>query len=262
MGTFYLGIHHPDWLERVTVPCFVSHRRLRDRMSLPRSRAPWCLDSGGFTQLDQQGRWEETPRAYAKAVRRYFECIGNLQWAAVQDWMCEPKIQTKTGHGITVHQMLTVQSYMDLMDADPDLPWAPVLQGLHIHHYLNHLELYERRGLDVREAPACGVGSICTRQATTESVEILRVLRDEAGVYNLHGFGFKMQGVKEARCYLNSADSMAWSWNGRQEGLQNSLPAALAWRKRLLEKTGWIDWNDQDDTIRTLQMPPTLLETA
>jgi hypothetical protein len=65
MGTFYLGIHQPDWLERITVPCFVSHVRLRDRMTLPRSRAAWCLDSGGFSQLNAHGLWTETPRAYA-----------------------------------------------------------------------------------------------------------------------------------------------------------------------------------------------------
>ena len=89
---FYLGTHQPAWLARLDVPLFVSHRRLRDRHRLPRTRAGWALDSGGFTALALHGGWRTTPAAYAAAVARYANEVGQLEWAAPQDWMVEPSI--------------------------------------------------------------------------------------------------------------------------------------------------------------------------
>jgi hypothetical protein len=263
MGTFYLGIHRPAWLGKVQVPCFVSHRILRDVVALPRATCAWALDSGGFTQLNLEGRWTERAKTYARFVRRYQEWIGNLQWAAIQDWMCEDKVRCMTGLATPDHQILTVQSYMALMDAAPDLPWAPVLQGQRPGDYLAHLELYDRWGLDPNQAPACGVGSVCRRQGMAEALEILLLLRG-AGIYNLHGFGFKITGLAQAGLLLDSADSMAWSLAEfkRGTGLQNDLPTAMAWRERVLSKAGWLDWNDQPTSIRTPQLQPLLLEGA
>ena len=87
---FYLGAHQPHWLESAGFPLFVSHRRLRERRSLPRAIAPWALDSGGFTALSGDGTWDMTPGQYVAAVERYAAEIGRLEWAAPMDWMCEP----------------------------------------------------------------------------------------------------------------------------------------------------------------------------
>jgi len=54
---FYLGAHHPHWLERAPFPLFVSHRRLAGRRWLPRATTGWALDSGGFTELRLHVRW-------------------------------------------------------------------------------------------------------------------------------------------------------------------------------------------------------------
>lgn len=48
---FWLGTHKTGWLERTDVPLFISRRRLVERVTLPRARGPWALDSGGFTEL-------------------------------------------------------------------------------------------------------------------------------------------------------------------------------------------------------------------
>jgi hypothetical protein len=79
---FYLGAHHPNWLRLVDFPLFISHRRLTGRATLPRARAPWALDSGGFTELSMYGAWQTTAEQYAMAVRRYRDEIGLLTWAA------------------------------------------------------------------------------------------------------------------------------------------------------------------------------------
>lgn len=72
--------------------------RLRGYRRAPIARAPWALDSGGFTELDTPPhRWTTTPAEYIEAVQRYATEIGRLEWAAPQDWMCEPWIVQKTG---------------------------------------------------------------------------------------------------------------------------------------------------------------------
>lgn len=81
---FLLGTHQPGWLARTAVPLFVSARRLRVSKTLPRAVAPWALDSGGFTELQQYGRWTVTPADYVARVRRYRDEIGNLTCAAPQ----------------------------------------------------------------------------------------------------------------------------------------------------------------------------------
>ncbi len=41
---------------------------------------------------------------YIEATEQYQIEVGNLQWAAPQDWMCEPWIVAKTGLTVEYHQ--------------------------------------------------------------------------------------------------------------------------------------------------------------
>src|SRR5262245_5712430 len=136
---FLLGTHHPGWLATIGVPLFVSDRRLRRYKRLPRARAPWALDSGGFTELAAHGTWEHgpTPAQYVARVRRYAREVGRLAWAAPQDWMCEPFILAKTGCTVAEHQARTIANYQHLRDLDPKLPFVPVLQGWQVRDYLH-----------------------------------------------------------------------------------------------------------------------------
>ena len=108
---FYLGTHETSWLARTEVPLFVSRRRLALRKRLPRATTSWALDSGGFTEIATYGRWTISPGEYAAEVRHYRDQIGRLEWAAPQDWMCEPVMLERTGLTVVDHQKLTTSNY-------------------------------------------------------------------------------------------------------------------------------------------------------
>ena len=243
--TFMLGSHQPGWLRRVGVPLFVSDRRLRRYRQLPKAVAPWALDSGGFTELATYGTWANgpTPAAYARRVRRYRDEIGNLLWAAPQDWMCEPFITAKTGLSVVEHQARTIGNLIELRAAAPDLPWVPVVQGFTVDEYLTCVDRYHRAGIDLSTEPLVGLGSVCRRQATNEAAHIVDQLRT-AGVRRLHGFGVKVTGLLRYGHHLTSADSLAWSFHARRKpplpgceqhhrNCANCPRYALAWRHNL-----------------------------
>jgi hypothetical protein len=211
--TFYLGTHLPHWLASSRFPLFVSHKRLARYKHLPVARCRWALDSGAFSELSAHGRWTLTPEEYVTAVRRYRDEIGLLDWAAPQDWMCEPFIVAKTGLSVAEHQRRTVTNYLLLRELAPDLPFVPVLQGWTLEDYLRCVDLYTAAGVDLAAQPIVGVGSVCRRQATDEIGEIMAAL-SSLGL-RLHGFGVKTEGLKRYGQYLASADSMAWSFRGR-----------------------------------------------
>lgn len=212
---FYLGTHQPHWLATSDVPLFVSRRRLAGRRSLPRARVPWALDSGGFTELAMHGRWTVSAAQYAAEARRFRDEIGRMEWAAPQDWMCEPWMLARTGLSVAEHQRRTVDNLLELRALAPDLPWVPVLQGWALTDYLAHVEMYDRAGVDLRAEPLAGLGSVCRRQGMAEAERIVRALA-ALGI-RLHGFGFKLAGIARCADALASADSMAWSYAARRE---------------------------------------------
>jgi hypothetical protein len=240
---FYLGAHHPPWLAHASFPLFVSHRRLAARRRLPRATTGWALDSGGFTELRLHGGWRTTAAEYAAAVRRYRDEIGRLEWAAPQDWMCEPFMLAKSGLTVAVHQVRTVANYRELRSLAPDLPFVPVLQGWSRDDYLRCVELYQRAGIDLPAEPLVGVGSVCRRQATGEIEAIVHSLAS-IGI-RLHGFGVKAGGLVRYEDCLASADSLAWSFEARRAAplagcshanCANCLRYAAAWRERTLAR--------------------------
>lgn len=247
---FYLGTSEPTWLSRSHVPLFVSFVRLYDRckVKLPKARVPWALDSSGFSVLDKWGRYPWTAQEYADKVRTYRDQIGNLDWAAIQDWMCEDVILAKTGLSVAGHQLLTVNSYLELRRIAPDLPWLPVLQGFTHEEYLACVDLYAAAGVDLTRAPLVGIGSVCRRESTAEAEVIIRDLTSRG--ISLHGFGFKVAGLERCSDVLSSADSMAWSGGSRkkaQEAVlagkklelrspQNSPRVALDWLSEIRTK--------------------------
>ncbi|AQZ67577.1 Phage protein [[Actinomadura] parvosata subsp. kistnae] len=230
-------------LEKVTFPLFVSHRQLARR---PRRRpltagCRWALDSGGFTELSLHGTWTIPPDAYAEAVAGYAATIGGLDFAAPQDWMCEPVMLARTGLSITEHQHRTVANYLHLREIAPDLPFIPVLQGWSLADYLRCVKLYESAGVRLAELPRVGLGSVCRRQSTAEIAHIVATLAQ--GGLRLHGFGVKTGGLHKYGRYLASADSLAWSYAARRQpplpghthkNCANCLTYATAWRQRVI----------------------------
>jgi hypothetical protein len=238
--TFYLGTHQPAWLARAGVPLFLSAIRLRPRKTFPRAAAPWALDSGAFSDL-AGGHPRVPARQYAAEARRFSAEIGSMEWAAIQDWMCEGMILAKTGLTVTRHQELTVASWVELNATAPDVPWVPVLQGYKLREYVACVEMYRRAGTDLTRLPTVGVGSVCKRQAMGEAEDIVREL--SAMGLRLHGFGFKVAGLARVGRLLASADSLAWSDGARRKKAKlpgcthavcnNCMTYALAWRQRV-----------------------------
>ncbi|MGW1046939.1 deazapurine DNA modification protein DpdA family protein [Streptomyces sp. NPDC002547] len=243
----YLGTHHPSWLARPEfggsrcIPLCISHRRLAGRRTLPRAVTHWLLDSGAYSELYLRGEWTVSTADYAAAVRRYHEEIGNLEHASIQDWMCEPHILKRTGQSVYDHQARTVASYINLMWRDDTLPWMPVLQGWTLDEYLRHVEMYDAMGIDLTLEPRVGLGSICRRQSTREAIRIVETLHG-LGI-RLHGFGFKVTGLRSVHHLLYSSDSLAWSFSARHDdpmpgcshkACSNCPVYALAWRNRML----------------------------
>lgn len=264
--TFYLGSHQPHWLGLTDVPLFVSDVTLRKVKALPRARGVWALDSGGFSEIAAHGRWTVPAKDYVARVRRYRDEIGGLQWAAIQDWMCEEVMLKKTGLTVREHQQRTVNSLLELRGLDHSLPWAPVLQGWTRGQYLDHVELYEAHGIDLTREPIVGVGSVCRRQHMFSAAIIIGDLADIG--LRLHGFGFKTQGLQMIGHRLTSSDSLAWSYAARREppllghdkpgpgrpkghiNCANCLEYALIWRDELLSKV------DRAHRERRVTLPP------
>lgn len=251
MECFFLGTHQPGWLSQQTVPLFVSDRRLRDYKTLPRSAGSWALDSGGFTELSAYGTWAHgpTPAEYVARVHRYDTEVGNLCWAAPQDWMCEPFITAKTGLTVEQHQALTVSNFVLLktlwarLDTIADSPFIPVLQGYAIADYQRCADMYATAGVDLEEQFLVGLGSVCRREATDEIGAVVESLHP----LPLHGFGVKTAGLRLYGHLLESADSMAWSFSARRDpalpecavdgrhiNCANCPRYALRWRERIL----------------------------
>jgi hypothetical protein len=247
---FYLGTHETSWLARSHVPLFVSRRRLQERKGLPRARTHWALDSGGFTELGMYGAWTMSAKDYVAEVRRYKEEIGKLDWAAPQDWMCEREdpydMLAKTGLTVKEHQRRTVDSVLELRALAPELPFIPVLQGWTISEYMACVELYDRAGIDLRNEPTVGVGTLCRREKT---VRVAMLLRELCGMgIRVHAFGLKTEGLKLSASHIVSADSLAWSARARRgaqrgetieghthKSCANCLEYAMNWRQRLLD---------------------------
>lgn len=275
----YLGTHKPQWLrfpQLEGVPLFISRRQLDTRAKLPAAITELAVDSGGFTELQQHGRWTLSPEEYVERLRRYRDQTGTLSWAAPQDWMAEDVVRhggtfagvrfVGTGLSVEAHQELTVANLIQLRELAPDLRIIPVLQGDTLPAYVRCAELYAQAGVDLKAEPLVGLGSVCRRQATAEIGSLVRELSEEG--LALHGFGVKSDGLRLYGHLLATADSLAWSFHARRDAhhrRQRGLPAsrlgcrhgrdgqgacnncpryALAWRERAL--TGdTLPWHDQ-----------------
>lgn len=242
---FYLGTHRPHWLGQLDVPLFVSRRTLCKRSSLPVARGRWVLDSGGFTELNQPPySWTITTAEYAAEVLRYRDEIGNLDWAAPMDWMCEPSVLAKTGLSVAEHQRRTIESFRDLRQRLGGLV-VPVIQGWEVGDYAQHVEAYEHAGVYLLAEPVVAIGSVCRRG---QDVQIKAVVRSLARMgLLLHAFGVRGTALFDLSDSLVSADSMAWSFNARRaralpgcrhRHCTNCQRYAVAWYQRMHEMLG------------------------
>ena len=276
---FFLGTHHPINLSRTAVRLFVSHRRLRGRKSMPKALGPWAQDSGGFSELQEHGDWTVDPREYVEATARHQREIGRMEWAAPQDWMCEPIVISGGRVGRVVfagthlsveeHLRRTVLNFLELVVLWPEYsdgpcPFVPVLQGYTLPQYMACWDLYEAHGVRLEDYPVTPVGSVCRRQRSEEIATVLSEIKQRGPGLRLHGFGVKTLGLARYAHLLHSADSMAWSEAakhlpplpgcvGRHKTCANCPVFALRWLARIEElirsgprQAGWMDHYEEE----------------
>lgn len=261
---FYLTTHKQGWLwrEDTQVPLFVSHRRLSDAASLYPATVPWALDSGAFSEVAMFGRHTTSAEDYCAAVARYDREIGRLEWAAPQDWMCEPGIirggvidgKKVPGTGLSVieHQRLTIANFLRLSALWPEFseaecPFMPVLQGWEAEDYIRCADMYDAAGVRLEDYPVVGLGSVCRRNNPSELLQVLEgVIPRLTPWLALHGFGMKTQGLEVAGHLMTTADSASWSFTARRERIilpghahshcGNCLTYATLWRSKMLAR--------------------------
>jgi len=243
---FYLGTNKAGWLQKSTVPLFVSHRTLRSRVKRQPAIVNWALESGGFTELSLNGKWTISPEEYARYALTYKVNYGRMDFASQQDWMCEDVMLERTGKTVAEHQYLTTQNLLDLRRIEPKVHFIPVIQGKTTEDYLRHIGQFRDAGIDLTNEPTVGIGSVCRRQSTKEIVPIIEAVTS-CGL-KLHGFGMKTIGLQKVSHLMASADSMAWSFTARKQQLRmqscthraprcsDCLDFATFWRNNLLEK--------------------------
>lgn len=274
MEKFYLGTHMNNWLwtdplaapewDAVNPSLFVSHRRLVGVRNLRPSRRRWALDSGGFSEYSLYGEWRTTPAEYVAAVLRYDRAIGQLEWAAPQDSMCEESMLEKArmtdaarmGRApvsmtdqLVLHQQRTVRNLGDLEGiwayaTDDESPFIPVIQGDTVDEYLRCVDFYTDASVDLTHYPLVGVGSVCRRQATDEVGDIVQAIKDYVDPeLPVHVFGLKKSGIRKYSDKVLTGDSMAWSYDARRadplpgctghKNCANCAEYALRWYKDL-----------------------------
>ncbi|QGZ53300.1 hypothetical protein GPZ77_34280 (plasmid) [Streptomyces sp. QHH-9511] len=252
---------------------FIALQRFLRRISpWPPALHDFCVDSGGFTELQKHGRWRITAAQYVALIRRIRTQLGpdRMLWAAPQDYMCEEAVirggwfkgqhfvGTRELRGlkpgdpeqdlttaVRIHQRLTVANALELRRLAPDIPFILVLQGNRFEDYKHCARLYTEAGIDLAAEPVIGLGSVCRRENTEEIAEIVDYFHGQG--IKLHGFGVKTGGLGIYGDQLVSADSQAWSYGYRKRKIRlpqcthqaktcaNCKEGALAWYRRICD---------------------------
>lgn len=232
--TYYLGVPEPSWLGRCDgVPKFVSAARFDryvtggDRWPV-RSASTYAIDSGAYIALTGSNKtvpWFDDPDVYGGKILRFIDNTGYPpEFAAIQDFPCEPPAQRATGLTVRDHQDLTTDSYVWMVREFPMVPWIPVLQGEKPGDHVDHANMYADRGIDLASCHRVGVGSICRLTELDGLLERINQLEDLAAQgLKLHGFGLKTDALPLIGHVLASADSMAWSAHVRHNARRNPI---------------------------------------
>lgn len=227
-----LGIPDPSWINSFDDRALmVSHNRLRRYtphglpISWPKG-AGVVIDSGAYSLITKHGAFPDSPYEYAMAVRRYSRRIGNVRWAAIQDYPCEgPALK---GSGLTVerHQVLTAQSWVDQCRIWPEIsddpnPFKRVLQGDGTpESYQRSWQLYTDMDGSPAGADIIGVGSVCTIQATSVIADVVDAIHDLDPAARLHGYGVKGIGLQHTGGF-HSVDSQAEFYAARRRAIKD-----------------------------------------
>ena len=237
------------------VPLMVSYGRLRHARHLPVATAPWVIDSRGFNEIREHGRWTIDPARYVADLRRYRDEIGHLVWAAAQDWPAAKPMLERTGLTEAEHQSRTTASVLQLRALAPDLDILTVVTATTAAGYLRHVRAYAEAGINLRaETLPVGVGALVGR-SPAEAADIIRTLH-AAGLTRLHAFGLKGPALDAVGSLVHSIDSASWSHHARHHA--GACPHGLTrWERNCpFAAQQWGAW--QQDRAARAQVQPML----
>jgi hypothetical protein len=214
---FYVGLHQPSDAKYFERAC-LSTKRLRPRRKYI-GPCKTIVDSGGFTEITQYGRYRHDVNDYAREVHRLADGVVDIACIVSQDYMCEPFVIKRTGLSVKTHQELSVIRYMEIRNrVCGSIHVMPVIQGYRPTEYADHIRQY---GNLLKPGMWVGIGSVCKRNSNPESVlAVLNAVITERDDLNYHGFGLKTTALAIPEIYdiLFSADSLAWSLAARKQG--------------------------------------------
>jgi hypothetical protein len=106
--------------------------------------------------------------------------------------------------------------------------------------------MYRAAGIRLEKEPRVGVGSVASRQSDTMLSPLFGNLQQKG--LKLHAFGLSSVGLQQVHPYIDSADSMVWSYIARRRKLKhptcksdhsicnNCLTFARSWRGQIVRQ--------------------------
>ena len=168
------------------------------------------IDSGGFSFFKKWGEYPFDLETYLSFIYNLKEQYP-LELCAVMDYPCEIEANRTKLKTNKDRIEATVRNAVECIDADPNLPWIPVIQGFSLEEYLHCVDLYEQVGIRL---DYIAVGSVCARKGNLHSIRrILTKIRDRTKA-RLHSFGLSLTYLKDSQIHnaVYSSDSAAWNW--------------------------------------------------
>lgn len=228
---FYFTVHPGD-LSRKRLPqgCHVmlvasahwddARKRFRIRRPPTDHIASVAVDCGGFTAARRWGRYPWEPAQYAEFARAVSRDLA-LDFVALMDYACERGVDRSTYETNIERIDATIANEIACRQADPALPWLPVLQGDTLEERRYDLDRRSELGMlpAARDPQAegwsvqAGIGSICGRGARAAR-EVVRFYDGALPGTKVHVFGAHVGVLDDdvAAGALASWDSYSWSW--------------------------------------------------
>jgi hypothetical protein len=224
---FYFTIHPSDASRRHLPPgCHVmlvaaahwDDRRQRFRIRRPPADhvASLVVDSGGFTAARRWGQYPWSARQYADFVHAVSRDVP-LDWCATMDYACEPTVDRGTLATNQARIDATLANERACLEADPTLPWLPVLQGDTLAE--RAYDLVQRQRLGLVPTMLAGIGPVCGRGAAG-SIRVVRWYATQLPGVQYHAFGLDVRALDndDVAVVVQSWDSYAWNWPKGRRG--------------------------------------------
>lgn len=172
------------------------------------------IDSGGFSSSLKSG-------GYTRTDDEYLQHVEELQpdYYALRDYPCEPELLQTHNRTVEMHQALTVDHHLKLLDKIDDYQisgsWVPVLQGWTLEEYLDCIDLFKEHGL---LSDYVAIGSVCRRGSQDEIRKIISVVKHQLGGRRLHAFGLNLGVLRDPHLWgcVYSVDSGAFDYAARK----------------------------------------------